>query len=83
MRGAKQAFNNGCQIGRNPKTTAHLETIVWKMKIPREIKGSFAIETLVRHEVGHVPKDVPAHLALVDDVALSLQDSTHLKGGNF
>lgn len=58
----------------------HYETVLWEMEIPCGIKGSFAVETLVGHEVGHVPEDVATHLALVDDVALALEHAPHLQG---
>lgn len=54
------------------------ETLVREMEIPCGIKGSFTVQTLMGHQVGYVPENIPAHLALVDDVALTLQHASHL-----
>lgn len=54
------------------------ETLVGEMEIPCGIKGSFTVQTLMGHQVGHVPENIPAHLALVDDVTLTLQHASHL-----
>lgn len=59
---------------------AYYETVVGEMEIPLGIEGSFAVQALVGHQVGHVPEDVPADFTLVDQVAFALQDAAHLQG---